>query len=143
MGRLGKHGRRRAEVGGLGIEDSGIRRGTKRKASPELAPNVRAGSGRVPTSTASTDGPFSAEQTGTTDNGQFSSDLPSALQTPNSDAVQQAGEQLRAALERNNQAVTALFTRMFEQVEQQTRRLADMERRAAELAGQIKGLKNP
>jgi hypothetical protein len=59
------------------------------------------------------------------------------------EAMGAAGTRLQAALEQNGQATVALLNRTLALVEEQTRQFAEVERRLEQLAGQIKGLKNP
>jgi hypothetical protein len=54
-----------------------------------------------------------------------------------------AGERMRAALEQNGQMTLALLNRTLELIEEQNRRLADLDRELGQLAGRVKGLKNP
>lgn len=57
-------------------------------------------------------------------------------------AVQFSGEKMKAALELNTQITVSLFNRMLELVDQQNRKLGEVDRKIAELGGQIKSLKN-
>jgi hypothetical protein len=57
--------------------------------------------------------------------------------------IQEAGEKMRAALAQNGQMTIALLNRTLELIEEQTRKLEDMDRQLGQLAGRIKGLNNP
>jgi hypothetical protein len=57
--------------------------------------------------------------------------------------IQAAGERMRAALEQNGQMTVAVLNRTLELIEQQNRKLEEVERRVEQLGGRIKSLKNP
>jgi hypothetical protein len=57
--------------------------------------------------------------------------------------IQEAGEKMRAALEQNGQVTLTLLSRTLALIEEQTRKLEDMDRQIGQLAGRVKGLKNP
>jgi hypothetical protein len=57
--------------------------------------------------------------------------------------IQEAGEKMRAALDQNGQVTLTLLNRTLELIEEQTRKLEDMDRQLGQLAGRVKGLKNP
>ena len=57
--------------------------------------------------------------------------------------IQEAGEKMQAALEQNGQATLSLLNRAFALIEEQTRKLEEVDRQLGQLAGRIKGLKNP
>ena len=59
-----------------------------------------------------------------------------------SQAIQVSGEKIRAALEQNTQITVSLLNRTLELIDQQNRKLGDVDRKIAELNGQIKSLKN-
>jgi hypothetical protein len=54
-----------------------------------------------------------------------------------------AGERMRAAFEQNGQMTLTLLNRTLELIEEQNRRLEDLDRELGQLAGRVKGLKNP
>ncbi len=58
-------------------------------------------------------------------------------------SLQEAGERIHAALEQNGQMTIALLNRTLELIEEQTRKLEDMDRRLGQLSGRVKGLNNP
>ncbi|HXD00260.1 MAG TPA: hypothetical protein VN048_13040 [Verrucomicrobiae bacterium] len=58
-------------------------------------------------------------------------------------AIQEAGEKMRAALEQNGQVTLMLLNGTLALIEEQTRKMEDMDRQLGQLAGRIKGLKNP
>jgi hypothetical protein len=58
-------------------------------------------------------------------------------------AIQEAGEKMRAALEQNGQMTLTLLNGTLALIEEQTRKLEDMDRQLGQLAGRVKGLKNP
>jgi hypothetical protein len=58
-------------------------------------------------------------------------------------AIQEAGEKMRAALEQNGQVTLTLLNGTLALIEEQTRKLEDMDRQLGQLAGRVKGLKNP
>jgi hypothetical protein len=58
-------------------------------------------------------------------------------------SIQAAGERMRAALEQNGQMTLELLNRTFALIDEQNRKLADMDRELGQLSGRIKGLRNP
>ena len=70
-------------------------------------------------------------------------DAPELQINAQAQAMQAAGDRMRAALERNGQATVSLLNQALEVIEQQNRRLGEVERRISELAGQIKSSRNP
>jgi hypothetical protein len=60
-----------------------------------------------------------------------------------SGSIQAAAEKMRGALEQNGQATLALLNRTIDLIEEQNRKLGDMDRQLGQLAGRIKGLGNP
>ncbi|HZQ46823.1 MAG TPA: hypothetical protein VFC07_07430 [Verrucomicrobiae bacterium] len=57
-------------------------------------------------------------------------------------AIQFSGEKMRSGLEQNNQITISLFNRTLDLIDQQNRKLGEVDRKIAELGGQIKSLKN-
>lgn len=72
--------------------------------------------------------------------GQDDSEI--AGQAGHAQAIQFAGEKMRAALERNTQVTVSLFNRTLELIDQQNQKLGEVDRKIAEVNGQIKSLKN-
>ena len=58
-------------------------------------------------------------------------------------AIQEAGEKMRAALEQNGQVTLTLLNGTLALIGEQTRKLEDVDRQLGQLAGRVKGLKNP
>ena|ERR1700722_15793059 len=74
--------------------------------------------------------------------GQEENDIAGQSAESHSQAIQFSGERIRAALEQNTQITVSLFNRTLELIDQQNRKLGEVDRRIAELGGQIKSLKN-
>lgn len=61
----------------------------------------------------------------------------------NTQALQTANDRLIAALQQNTQLATALFERMVALMQEQNRKLAEMDQKISDLGNQLKSLKNP
>jgi hypothetical protein len=74
--------------------------------------------------------------------GQGENEIAGQAMESHAQAIQAVGGKMRAAFEQNTQVTVSLFNRTLELIDQQNQKLSEVNRRIAELSGQVKSLKN-